>query len=681
MSEKKVYEFEGLTFEFTPNGNPFTGLLRAEGAEAVFMAEVNLTKLRSRKNYAEEAKAHGLDAALLHRALNELCAWRADEAEAAAESQVGEEEAKGEEEPDLAAAAEELLSPGVLQRFSEDAATVYGVTGDRQMLKLQSLVAAGAQLQPLPSSRPVGANNILTGESGRGKNHICNAVASLLPEEFYVKFESASAKSFYYEAEGDPQAIKHRWLYPDEAEATDYLVELLRPLLSGGRAEHRTVNKDAAGRNVHQHFHLEGPVSITIPTVRNKLDSQLQTRNLVADLGDYEGRIASHTRAYSRQLLSRRAGEDHSGKVRAWQAALRSLTTVRTVVFDLDHEQFCFDSDEVSHGARLWANLLGLMLAHAWLEQRNREVIELADGQKAIGATPEDYRAAYEVFKATCERSVVNLSDTHRRILTAVHALKTESGFTGGFGHRKIAEKAGISTSTVSEHRTFLIKSAKLLVEDEGGGLNLVSGADPSWWTKGDLLAGFPRPEQVARWFEQRHSPEGEKSADQGDHPSKEGHDPHDYGENPDRGSSDHPTIGADHPAEGEEGGLSGDRRPYGGDRHAPDQSAPDHGGEYEEDEGGDRGDRQFSGGRENKSSGTPLSFDVAPGESAQLSDLKTRRREGREAETTGPYANARRLTEEENEAVANLIDQGFSATAARAEVLGEPLQEGQREE
>jgi hypothetical protein len=242
----------------------------------------------------------------------------------------------------------------------------------------------------------------------------------MLPEGFFMAFESASANSLYYRAETEPAVFAHRWLYPNEAEAVDQLVELIRPLLSGGKASHLTVNKTGEGRNAAQELTVEEPISVTIPTVRNKLDAQLQSRMLVAELEDYEGRVAEHSRAVSRQLLPDNAGEDHTPKVKAWQAALASLTVARRVIFPLEAEGFCFDSDEVSHGARLWTNVLGLMLAHAWLEQRNRKVLELETGGSAIVATPDDYEAAYCAFRATCERSVVNLSETHRKILDAV---------------------------------------------------------------------------------------------------------------------------------------------------------------------------------------------------------------------------------------------------------------------
>jgi transcriptional regulator with XRE-family HTH domain len=268
---------------------------------------------------------------------------------------------------------------------------------------------------------------------------------------------------------------------------------------------------------------------------------------LVAELPDYLGRVAAHSLASSKLLLPNYVAKDHGPKVRAWKAALESLATVRRVVFDLEHEGFCFDSEQVSHGARLWGNLLGLMLAHAWLEQRNREKTTLPNGEEAIIATPEDYEAAYRVFKETCERSVVNLSDTHRKILDAVHGLKDESDFNYGFSQRKIAARAGVSVSTVSEHKTFLTKSAKLLYEAEGGGLTLVADAEPSWWEKNDLLVGFPRPEQVRAWWEEARSVSVPESAERAEHPYDEGQKPLTNAANGVRHSSEHPPKAAEH--------------------------------------------------------------------------------------------------------------------------------------
>jgi hypothetical protein len=225
MSETKIYEALGFAFEFSPNGSPYAGVLTATDAgHGTYTAEVTLTKAGSRKGYAKEAaELYGMDADRLKRALNEICTLRLEEVAAAKEAIHDEKESKAEPSPEE---AEGLVStPGVLDRYVEDMAHIHGVVKDRDPLRLQTLVAGSAQLEPLPNGKPAGANLILIGESGRGKNHISDAVAAGLPEEFILAFESASAKSLYYRAENDSAVLKHRWIYPNEAEATDELVE------------------------------------------------------------------------------------------------------------------------------------------------------------------------------------------------------------------------------------------------------------------------------------------------------------------------------------------------------------------------------------------------------------------------------------------------------------------------
>jgi len=117
-------------------------------------------------------------------------------------------------------------------------------------------------------------------------------------------------------------------------------------------------------------------------------------------------------------------------------------------------------------------------------------------------AAPEDYEVAYGIFEQTCERSIENISDVHRKILQALYELREEEGPWVGFSHRKIAEKSGVPKSTVGDNRSFLVMSLRWVFEPEGGGMALVHDAGPSWWEKADALVGFPRPEQVREWWD-----------------------------------------------------------------------------------------------------------------------------------------------------------------------------------
>jgi hypothetical protein len=176
-TDVKPYEVEGLYFEFSPNGSPYVGTLRAtdEDERGPYEANLSLKKAGSRERYARKAaELYGMDGVRLERALNEVCTRRSEEAEAL------------------------VSSPGVLNRYVKDVARIRGVVKDQEALRLQTLVALGAQLAPLPGGKPAGANLILTAEAGRGKNYVCDAVASMLPEGFFMAFESASAKSLYY---------------------------------------------------------------------------------------------------------------------------------------------------------------------------------------------------------------------------------------------------------------------------------------------------------------------------------------------------------------------------------------------------------------------------------------------------------------------------------------------------
>lgn len=579
MTIPKIYEVEGFRFGFTPKGDPFKGILVSRFPELEpYTAEVNVAKPSSCEGYARRAaKLHGMSQKGLERALTILCSRRFEEVEVAAEAESGLAAEEPEEFPEVG--EEEIDSlvgcSGVLRRFVIDAAEVHGVVGEKAPLKLITLNALGAQLAPLPNGKPMGANVVLIAGWGRGKNHLADAVATLLPEDFFLAFESASGKSLYYLAETNPRILSHRWIYLNEAEAMDQLVELLRPLISGGRATHLTVNKDSSGRNAAQELKIEGPVTTTIPTIRNKLDAQLQSRMLLAELEDYKGRVASHTRKISESLRPDFATEDFSTHIRAWQAALGSLTGIRRVVFTLDHEEFCFDRDDVPHGARLWANLIGMMFTHAWLEQRNREVIELPNGEKAVVATPTDYAAAYGVFKATCERSVMNISDSHRRILDAVYQLHQQDEHRDYFrdnswSQREIERRTGVPQSTISAQRSYLVKSLKLLVEGYDGKLRLADDADPSWWRKDDALDGLPKPKQVSAWWNGEDDPPDPGTPDHPGHPPQNAEERPGSGINGDRGSSGHRSEAPGQPSEEPE--HQADRGGDQGDPHDPGQ-------------------------------------------------------------------------------------------------------------
>src|SRR5215210_7665900 len=148
------------------------------------------------------------------------------------------------------------------------------------------------------------------------------------------------------------------------------------------------------------------------------------------------------------------------------------------------------------------------MASHAWLEQRTRRLLDLGEGKVAIEAIPDDYAAAYRIFNKVCKRTVVNISDTHRKILNSLNDLQQQFPNRQGFTQREIAKEGKdvpseqrVSQGSISNNKTFLITSAKLMKETDDG-LALVEGAEPSGWSQDGIMKGLPTPEQVKAWWE-----------------------------------------------------------------------------------------------------------------------------------------------------------------------------------
>jgi hypothetical protein len=510
------YEYGDMRFEFERDGAPTHGTVKVTAfdgeQERTYVGKVDLISPQSRSAYHKQARELYEDAFAdelsLPRALNELGVHvddgerirKAKEAEAALDDENVNDGVEDEK-------VEELLSTlGVLNRYVEEMARINKVHGDRDVMKMVTLSALSAQLEQPAPKKPVGSSMLLMGDSSRGKNFVVDAVADGMPESFKYEFESASSKSFYYEAAAKPQRFEHTWLYANEAEAVDELIEVLRPLLSKGSALHKSVDK-IHDSNTFREFKIQGPITATIPTVRNVMDKQFMSRLLVTELEDFEGRIAAHTGNYAQTLLPQYVAQDQSSELDLWKAALEKLTKVRRVVIPSAPPGFCFSNEEVSHGSRLWKSFMTLVLSNCWLEQRNREVRTLPNDLEVVVATAEDYTLAYEIFSTTAGRSIVNIGDNHRAMLNALYELETSEAQKisreKGFSLRAIAKQAGVSHQTVSNNRAFLCGTTVGCVKEmERGGLRLVEGADPGWWAKPeDLLKGFPTPKQVSLWW------------------------------------------------------------------------------------------------------------------------------------------------------------------------------------
>jgi hypothetical protein len=149
----------------------------------------------------------------------------------------------------------------------------------------------------------------------------------------------------------------------------------------------------------------------------------------------------------------------------------------------------------------------------------------------------------------------------------------------------------------------------------------LVADAEPSWWSKGEVLAGFPRPAQVADWYEGKESAGAStspESARQPRHPEDASHNADTYAEKGGGHANRHEPDATRHP------GLAGEKPPVADEGPATQKPVDTPNSEHTESLAGVAGG--FGSENTSPTRQRPLSDDVAPGESATLSDVAARR-------------------------------------------------------
>jgi hypothetical protein len=107
--------------------------------------------------------------------------------------------------------------------------------------------------------------------------------------------------------------------------------------------------------------------------------------------------------------------------------------------------------------------------------------------------------------------------------------------------NRPLGRMLGKDGKTVARWREDMMKvGAPPLMREDGSftlkshrRLDLVADAEPSWWNDDDLLEGFPHPEQVWRWWEEKESQPAQESTRQARHSGDEDQEPLSYAENP----------------------------------------------------------------------------------------------------------------------------------------------------
>lgn len=309
---------------------------------------------------------------------------------------------------------------------------------------------------------------VLSGSSGSGKSHLVKRVVEFFPPEAVHQFTSISPKALAYLT--DELAHTHLVLAEDDAITGEEQSYFLRTLLSEGRIEHRTVEKQGGlhGKTIT----IEGPVGAILTSIEGELDRELGTRVLRLPMDESEEQ--------RRAILLSVGAAKGSYAMDAWHAVQRQLAdfVLTGGIVEVPFSRGIVEARErLDISPRQLTMVNDLICAYALLKAD-----EAALKSGLVPATLSDYEKVRSLLESALqENAETAVPDAVRSVVSVVRELESEG--LDPIRNRDIVDRTDMTAASTSR--------AVKVATDSGFIVNL----DPNPGRPSQLQVGDPLPE------------------------------------------------------------------------------------------------------------------------------------------------------------------------------------------
>ncbi len=119
---------------------------------------------------------------------------------------------------------------------------------------------------------------IYLGSSGSGKTHLQEKLGSMIPEEEKLEITSLSENAFYYFGR---EELKHKLILIEDLDGAESVLYPLRELQSKGKISKTVTLKDSKGNLKTVTLQVEGPVSVSGCTTRERIYEDNSNRSIL----------------------------------------------------------------------------------------------------------------------------------------------------------------------------------------------------------------------------------------------------------------------------------------------------------------------------------------------------------------------------------------------------------------
>jgi DNA primase len=347
-----------------------------------------------------------------------------------------------EEKPSLTpaerqAAVNYLKQANLLARTNEDIGRS-GIVGEETNRLIAWLVYSSRKLA-------VPLHLMFLGTSGSGKTYLQEKVSELIPPEDKIEITQITENAFYYFRQDE---LKNKLLLIEDLDGAESSMYPLRELQSKRRISKTVTLKDSKGNLKTITLTVEGPVSVSGCTTREKVYEDNANRCLLLYIDGGKGqdtRILDYqTRAAGGEI--NREAEHHIR--RQFQHIQRVLVPVQVIN---PYAKFIHLPEQIFKPRRTMTLLLAFIEAITFYHQYQRPVKRDTQGNPYIESTVTDIEAALTLLKDVLFSKSDELTRASRTFLEGLKVLLKEQG-KATFNTREIRRQLRLPPTTLKRY-------------------------------------------------------------------------------------------------------------------------------------------------------------------------------------------------------------------------------------
>jgi len=343
-----------------------------------------------------------------------------------------------------------LTEPNLLERTNELIGKAGVIGEENNRLLMYVIFTSRKRAQPL--------HVVSLAESGLGKTHLQESVASLMPDEDRIELTTLSENAFYYFGQ---QELKNKLILIEDLDGAENVLYPLRELQSKKKISKTIAHKNTNGETKTMHLVVEGPVSVAGCTTKEQIYEDNANRSFLIYLDDSKEQD-DKIMEYQRKASSGNINTHEQEKIKVLlQNTQRLLEPVKVV--NPYAEQLHIPS-AVLKPRRTNNHYLQFIEAVTFYHQMQREKqYNKETGEEYIETTLEDVEEANKLLKEILLRKSDELTGACRNYFEKLKLyLLGEDKKT--FTNRELSLKLRVAITTIKRYHLDLFNCGYLKI-------------------------------------------------------------------------------------------------------------------------------------------------------------------------------------------------------------------------